>query len=221
MSTFGPGGRNFAGWKVLLNLHDGIYSNEELHGLVGRIVFDTEMPSTGPGMSGSIDLRAGTSIQWNHGEDELDHYWQMRRMDRLAASWRSLLPSEMDGRGYSDADCWIDIDRHAVTGVVHRGACEEHESTLKIIHSKDADGQWRASLQVSFVWDDSHSEAIVAIGDRMSMRDHVERHGWKLHGHAPLDARMEDGEMVVSLPIACLATIDIDDDEMDEKRTRS
>ena len=206
MSTFGQQGRDLSGWKDLLELHQSIYAKKELKHLQGMIEYEQQMPYTSPDMSSSIDIRAGTSVKWNMEDDELDHHWEMRRIDRLAPAWRSLLPSQLDSTGYADAECWIEINSKEITAYIHRN--DDDDSTLALSHKYGNDGCWDIELEISFVWTGSDSEALFLCSSPSEALAQVEEKGWNLSGYKPYQAIVENDEMKISVPIECIGNID-------------
>lgn len=221
MSTFSSGGRDLSGWKVLRDLHGTMYGKAELEDLTGRIVYETQMPFVSPEAGASIDMKAGTSIWWSHNEDDLDHHWEIRRIDRLAAGWRGLLASSIDDTGMADADCWIEITSDFIIGAVHRYQGGDTESTLTVRHQIKPEG-WLSTVEISFVWEGSSSDLLLARGNPKRLLEDVERLGWHLHGEIPesMEYDADTQEVMIRIPVRSLQWIDRQE-PVDETRGRS
>lgn len=209
MKMFAKEGRDLSGWKTLLDLVETLFSKPGHEQLRAGILYARQMPLTSPIDGGSIDLEAGTGVNWNARDNDLDHHWEVRRIERLAASWRNLLPSEMDFEGWSDAECTIDITRGLVMGIVSRENGEDTDSTIAIIHRYE-DGKWNSSVELSWACGDPASDILAMTDDEIV--EEAEKRGWHLNGVRPLGYRqdVETGDLVVRIPTAALAAIDRD-----------
>lgn len=207
MRGFSTAGRDLSGWGPVLDIARSMHGDPALRGVRAGILYSRQMPESSPNERGSIDVAAGTSVSWNRRDDDLDHVWQARRIERLAPGWRSLLPSSIDFMGYADAECSIEIEDGVVTGYASREDGEDTDSTLTITH-RLADGAWVATVDVSWACDDPDSDVLAMTDDEVVAM--VEANGWHLHGVEPIGYSIVDGNFTVVLPHAALANIDRD-----------
>lgn len=202
---FSHEGRSLAGWRPVLDIAESLFSRPACATLRGGVLYQRQMPETDPNTRGSIDLRAGTSVAWNAPDDELDHHHEVRRTERLAPAWRSLLPSAIDLGGWADAECTIELQRGLVTGVVSQENDEETDSALSIVHEL-VDGIWIPRIEISWTSDETDSDLLAMTADDIVER--AERSGWWLHSARPIGHRIRDHCLVATFPTDILMRID-------------
>lgn len=205
MTTFSKEGRDLSGWKTLLDLTQSLFEKPEMAGLRASIIYSRQMPQTSPLDGGSVDIVAGTGIVWNLPDDDLDHHWQVRRIERLAPLWRGLLPSDMDFEGWSDAECSIELTAGKVMGLASRENGEDTDSTIAILHELDK-GFWNTKVEIS--WACYHAASDILAMDDDEVIEQIEQHQWYLHGARPAGYRLENDDMIVTVKSEVLALID-------------
>lgn len=208
MSTFSAKGRDLTGWKQILELAESLFAKTENRRLRGSIMYERQMPSTSRLDGGTIDIKAGTAVVWSARDDDMDHHWEVRRIERIAPAWRALLPSDIDFEGWSDAICSIELTRGCVTGYAMRENGEDTDSTLAIIHTLE-NGTWTPRIEISWACDDPDSDVLAMTGDEVA--EEVRRNNWFLHGAGPVGYKSQNGNLVVIVPNSALATIDRED----------
>lgn len=204
---FSQAGRDLTGWKKLLDLHESLYENKNLSNLTGRIVYADFMPREGNDNWSPINIKAGTDVYWSMDDDDLDHYWQIRRIDRNAYEWRALFPSEIDSLGESSEGCWIEINSKSITAITHKNDGQENESTLYLVHQR-VENEWEVVLKIVFTHDAPYSDFLAMMHDNQKIAKTIEELEWYI-GQNEVEEIITDGsEMSVKLPVKCLMEID-------------
>lgn len=194
-------GRTMDGWDWLKALHESIYAKAIFSELTIFVQFDRRMPSMD---GGPIDLKAGTSVVWTHpSDDELDHHWEVRNLEKRAAALLALHPVVIDADGYLDAECWIEIHRDRIVCVTSRNDGEETDSTVTLIHSRTRE-DWKTCIQVTAAVDLPLIEiASLDPGETLTGT------GWRIGAHAPgsIGYDEDNQEITIDLPVECYPAI--------------
>ena len=208
-TTFSEAGRDLSGWKLLKDIHASLFGRPETANLRVTISYDRQLPSKPYALS-DISISDITDVLW-HGikDDDLDHFWEARRIERLAPCFRELVPSNIDGEGWADAECWIDLTTDGIQAHASRDNGDSNDSSILIEHRK-VEGCWKTKVEISFAWDGADSDLLTLLhedGGREELIEMIQDREWNIGDAVPIGARLENESIHIDMPLSVLRTI--------------